>query len=317
MKKILIYGLGQVFNTYKIIFENEIALGAKIVGYSDKMIKKVQPFFGPDEISNLVIDEVVVTCNSYEEIREELVAKQVTCNIVHYWKYLHDNWNIDLRAVKFLDKTFIDDLIMCRKILGRAPKNFVEIGANFAQDAVLVKKVFGIRDEDIYVFEPHPDIMDVIKKKYNFNFFQNAVSCFNGEANFHMCKIDKLVNNGMSSLKDSSRYNEDYKTVKVNAVTMEEMINRKEVIEAIDLVKIDVEGNTYEVLKGFGDKIRKVKIIQCEGDYFPLWEGEVLFGDIFTFLWEEGFRMVNFHITDDKRETDSLWVNNDILNNCE
>lgn len=49
-------------------------------------------------------------------------------------------------------------------------------------------------------------------------------------------------------------------------------------------------------------------MIQCEGDYHPYWEGEILFDRIFELLWQNGFRMISFQITDDYKETESLWL---------
>lgn len=304
MDKIAIYGLGGNFRKYKELFTSERCMGGEIVAYSDREQKNIEKFVNPKELLAMDLDVIVVTCEKYEEVKNELNDERTN----YFVDYFFEKWNVDRRAVKFLDPTFVDNLILVKNLLGNV-KNFVEIGANFAQDAVLAQRVFGLDDKNVYIFEPHPQIMKTIKQKYEYNFYEKAASDSSGKALFNMCDIDLIINNGMSSLKDSKElYDNRYSKVEVDVVRMEEMIDLNILPGELDFVKIDVEGATYEVLKGFGNKLRSIKMIQCEGDYHPYWEGEILFDRIFELLWQNGFRMISFQITDDYKETESLWL---------
>ena len=57
-----------------------------------------------------------------------------------------------------------------------------------------------------------------------------------------------------------------------------------------DLVKIDVEGLTYEVLESFGDNLRKIKMIHTEAEYSEVWEGQKLYSDLCDLLTKQGFK---------------------------
>lgn len=60
-------------------------------------------------------------------------------------------------------------------------------------------------------------------------------------------------------------------------------------IEGIDFLKIDVEGFEFNVIKGFGDKIENVKIIQFE--YGGCWiDSGIKLQDVIWYLEEKGFK---------------------------
>lgn len=316
MKKdrLVIYGCGENYKKYRRILESEVAMGGTIMGYSDRMVNNVKKYISPDEIEQYNVDKVIVTCGNYEEVVSYLrLEMMVDVEIVSLRDHLHKEWGVDRRAVKFLDTSFIKDIELVENNIGKI-SNFVEIGANFAQDATTIKHMCGINDDDIYVFEAHPVIFEEIKNRYHYHAYPQAVSNYSGHSRFYICDLENVNNNGMSSLRYSDDlYNEHYHEVTVETVRMDEMIEKNLVPEEIDFLKIDVEGNTYEVLEGMGDKIRSIKAIQCEGDYYRYWDEEILFDKIFQYLWEHNFRMVRFQITADNKESDSLWIRGDQL----
>ena len=83
-------------------------------------------------------------------------------------------------------------------------------------------------------------------------------------------------------------------------------------IDSVDFVKIDVEGCTYEVLEGFGERIRDVKCIQLEAEHVELFEGQRLFDEISSLLCKNNFVMAHFELLDGK-QSDSLWIQKNYL----
>ena len=80
-------------------------------------------------------------------------------------------------------------------------------------------------------------------------------------------------------------------------------------IKHIDILKIDVEGATYEVLEGFGNELNMVKSIQLEAELQPLWPDAVLWNDIKIFLEKNNFTC--FWTQDIiGLQIDSVWINN-------
>ena len=186
-------------------------------------------------------------------------------------------------------------------------RTIMEIGANYAQDAEVLKEEFFVNDNAIWVFEAHPEICQAIEKIHRFNAYNCAVTNYNGMAKFHVCDIES-VNTGISSLRVNSQYST--KEVEVPAIRMDKFIEEKG-IQEIGFLKIDVEGCSWEVLDGFGDKIRIAKVIHVESEHLQSWEGEKLWDDIYDKLAQNGFEMMLFErkVT----QSDSFWVRKDLV----
>lgn len=190
------------------------------------------------------------------------------------------------------------------------PSNVFEIGANYAQDAEYLRKRFGLKESDVYVFEPHSAIIKAIRKLYNFNSYDFAISNHNGRAVFHAIDIanNEYKNSGISSLKKGlTTDSRNFIDIDVEVVRMDAFIQKNK-IEAIDFLKLDVEGANYEVLEGFGSELSRVKSIQVEGEYLPYWEGQKLYWDIEQLLRQNDFELVDFLLSADGVQSDSFWV---------
>lgn len=203
---------------------------------------------------------------------------------------------------------FYVDLV--NKFCNFKPKNIFEIGANYAQDAEYLRKSFEISEKDVYVFEPHPQIFSEIKKQYDFNIYDLAVSNVRGKTVFHAIDItnNEYKNSGISSLRDGLKTNKhNFIDIEAELIRMDDFI-QKEQIETVDFLKLDVEGMNYEVLEGFGDRLPYVKAIQTEGEYLQYWEGQKLFRDIEEILLKNNFKLVSFILSGDGIQSDSFWV---------
>jgi FkbM family methyltransferase len=60
-------------------------------------------------------------------------------------------------------------------------------------------------------------------------------------------------------------------------------------VPAPDVIKIDVQGYEYEVLKGFGDLLNDCIAIELEAHFYELYEKQHLFGDLVKLLMEHNF----------------------------
>lgn len=191
-----------------------------------------------------------------------------------------------------------------------SPKNVFEIGANMAQDAEALREGFGLEPRDVWVFEPHPGLYDFIKKEYNFNAFDLAVSNKNGKMTMNLIDPSMNSNSGISSLRVHRDVPQDnFKKSTVKTIRMETFIRDKE-ISSIDFLKLDVEGYNFEVLEGFGESIDLIQSLHVEAEHYDHWKGEKLWGDIRNFL-EPHFELVFFerHFT----QSDSFWIKKDYI----
>jgi FkbM family methyltransferase len=97
-----------------------------------------------------------------------------------------------------------------------------------------------------FAFEPIPELFDALKKKYNGNVsvHQIALSDRPGVTSFHHV----LSNPAYSVIrKRSYQQKENIRKIEVPKAKLDDLLPKN---TTIDLIKIDVEGAEYEVLKG-------------------------------------------------------------------
>jgi len=138
---------------------------------------------------------------------------------------------------------------------------FVDIGANEGFFTVQAAKIVGPFGRVLAV-EPQGRLQEVIRKNLELNGLTNvtliksAVSDQPGEAELH---ISPSTNTGSTGLSQSTRYRVPQEVVPVNTL---EAILAKAGIQAVDLMKMDIEGFEYEAITG-AEKLLKEKRIQA------------------------------------------------------
>lgn len=192
-------------------------------------------------------------------------------------------------------------------------KNFFEIGANYCQDSYFSFKFLNLNKDNIYCFEPVPFIYDEIKN-LGFNIYPIAISNFDGESLININEdLNSFDNSGLSSLKTSKLSNiSTKKSTLVKCIRMDSFIKENK-INTIDFVKIDVEGNDFEVIEGFGDKISIVKAIQVETSNLSIFEDEKTINEIFNYLISRNFVLAKYNLSINNIQGDALFVNKNFL----
>ncbi len=191
------------------------------------------------------------------------------------------------------------------------PQNVLEIGSRDGDDAYKLKEYFNIPDSRTYVVEPHPKCITLIKEKYpNIKLHEHAVSVSNGTARFNAVITSDLGTLGMSSLASRTDNAILENWIEVSTITGKSLL---ELIgeEEYDLVKIDVEGYSYEVLKSFEDQIRKIKIMHLEVEHYPFWVDQKLYGEVAELLTSNGFEecyRFDYNYTPEQVQSDVIWV---------
>ena len=82
-------------------------------------------------------------------------------------------------------------------------------------------------------------------------------------------------------------------------------------IQKFDFIKLDVEGCSYEVLEGFGTRLKDVKAIHLEAEDDVVWEGQKLFSDIQKLLTANNFEMMYFKKF--WKQSDSIWIQKEYI----
>ena len=133
--------------------------------------------------------------------------------------------------------------------------------------------LIGNKKYKIYLF----DINKKVKKYISYllrlkNIYYNevALSNKNGKANYNYNKFFEAAGSSLSSLvKNDATWNftrklvllsrKEFVTYKVHTITLDSFI-KKNKIKSIDILKIDIEGSEYELLKGAKNTLNKNKI---------------------------------------------------------
>jgi FkbM family methyltransferase len=142
-----------------------------------------------------------------------------------------------------------------------------EVGSRDGKDATeLARRIY--RGEQswfwtkstVVALEPNPDQVKIIKANYpEIEVLEVAASNFKGSAPFMVYHGDDGAV-GSSSLDLHWKYDLEGHQITVDCDTLANLIGD----DQIDIMKIDTEGHSVEVLEGLGDKLKQVKVFHIE-----------------------------------------------------
>ena len=168
----------------------------------------------------------------------------------------------------------------------------VEVGSRDGHDAVeLGRRISrGVTDESLWgvlCLEPNPAQAQVIKENYPFvHVMEVAASDVNGDADFIVYKGDE-GDVGSSSLDLNWKAGAlEGDVIKVKTIRLDSIIT----YEDVDIMKIDTEGYSLQVLHGLGDKIRNTKVYHIETE---TWTGSTQ--KVKDLMADNGFKLYDEH----------------------
>ena len=181
----------------------------------------------------------------------------------------------------------------------------IDVGAHHGESIRFFKKNFSINK--IYAFEPNIDNFKILKEKIkdikNVEFFNTAIGNKKGLINFtnhYDSESSTIVKiNQKSNYFKKKNFYLDFFNNKKNRIknsqvkidTLENLIKIDE-FKFIDLIKIDTEGNDFNVIKGLGNLITKVRFIYFEHHFHDMLLKEYKFNDVDNFLKSKNFKKV-------------------------
>jgi FkbM family methyltransferase len=207
---------------------------------------------------------------------------------------------LEINMQQFVDitkKYFKDDEI----------KNIMEIGSLHGKDSLFFKTCFP--NSNVYCIEGLPDNYEKYLKNLSEIIPINiVVADYDGKIEYYKKNI-----NGLHGIRNrGNEYGSEILLLKCKTIkTICDDYN----IPNIDLVKIDVEGATYEILFSMSDIINNIKIMHIETESYPFFENQKLHKDVVNFLTKKGFSMVDMtSVTiNGQQQHDSVWINNNFL----
>lgn len=185
---------------------------------------------------------------------------------------------------------------------------FVDIGANIGQHSMYVASIVGTSGS-VHTFEPIPAIHGQLEKSVHSNHFENIVHT-------HNCAIGEIETTESlyvsKNVGGSSLVNDD-NTVETISVHIKNGDKELSNVSRIDVIKIDVEGYEYEVLKGIQGTLHKhmpIIFMEFSGNFYHM-QGKGNGEKILKLLREHGYSL--FDIEDSmKKITDDVSFNESI-----
>ena len=192
------------------------------------------------------------------------------------------------------------------------PVTFMEIGSRDGHDTKAVADYWNLAPDNCYIIEAYPALCDRIKAQYpQFNTFRFAASNEVGIVEFNAIPLSHNENTiGVSSMLN--RGDMPYEKITVQANTMSNFLGEIGLL-GVDLIKIDVEGFTQEVLDGFGDKLQNIKALQIETEKTQSWENQKVHDEIVQFMESKGFTLLSKYDAWTS-QYDCLFINNKASN---
>lgn len=199
------------------------------------------------------------------------------------------------------------------KYFGPKATTVIEIGSRDGKDAYYLYSM--LNAHKVYTFEANPVCHKLINKTYpEFHNISGAVSNFSGRGEFNAVDSLNMDMVGTSSLRDRNDdwYDDKANKITVNIDTMHNYIINNNITPPFDVVKIDVEGCSYEVIEGFGVFINAVKVLHVENETIAFWEDQKLAADVGELLTSLGF-IKDYEEWFGENSVDEVWVNGNLI----
>lgn len=199
------------------------------------------------------------------------------------------------------------------KYFGEQARTVIEIGSRDGHDAAYLAAK--LKAHRVYTFEANPYCYKVINLNYpEFRNIYGAVSNFTGQADFNVVESSNWDEVGTSSLRDrtDSWYQGKSRKIVVDVDTMHNYIIDHNIVPPFDVVKIDVEGCSYEVVEGFQYFLKDVKVFHIENETFQYWSNQKLASDVSALLESNGF-IKDHEEKFGENSVDEVWVNGSLI----
>lgn len=176
---------------------------------------------------------------------------------------------------------------------GKVEKPVVwEVGSRDGRDGVeLAKRIYNGHPDwfwsnaTIVCFEPNPMQADIIRSEYpEAIVHQLAASDRNGKAPFVVYEGDEGAVGSSSLRLDWKEHDHPQHTITVKTARLDKLIGDQK----IDIMKIDCEGHSPEVLDGIGDKLGQIRLLHIETER---WTDSNI--KVKAFMQTKGFTLVD------------------------
>ena len=171
-------------------------------------------------------------------------------------------------------------------------KTIIDVGANEGQFSDRIRILFP--DAFIHAFEPLPIVFQTLEKNFENDQKFKAYNLGLGENKEELELYENEYSPSSSFLKLTASMADNFenaiktKKVTVFADRMDQLFSSQKIDSPL-LIKIDVQGFEDKVISGGTGTLQKAQVIICELSFVGLYEGQLLFGDLYEKFKELGF----------------------------
>ena len=210
---------------------------------------------------------------------------------------------------------WLEPLVSYYKIyFGDTAENIFDIGTRDGDDANFLKQE--LNTTNVYAIEARPQAAKLTKEKYpDFMVFETAVSDFSGETEFYEIVSEDADYVGSSSIYNNKfeRPEYPYNVIKLPVITMNKLIEKNNLSDVIfDIVKVDIEGFTFQLLCGMHNYIKNVKMFHLETEKWPTHTTHRNSTEVANVMKSHGFILVAKQYQWGEDIEDQIWVNGDL-----
>jgi FkbM family methyltransferase len=172
----------------------------------------------------------------------------------------------------------------------------------------ILQKLLG---QNIYAIDANPIAVEQIKERHpEFNTFFTAVSEYDGTTEFTQIVSEDKDHAGSSSIENYSFFEEArYNTITVPITRMDTFIVANNLKKTIfDIVKVDIEGYSYEFIMGMGKYLQHVKLFHLETEMFHRHDGHKNNNMVIDLMTSHGFLLCETTYQWEGIQ-DQIWIN--------
>jgi len=195
--------------------------------------------------------------------------------------------------------------ILAGTMPGHTVRTVFDVGARDCEESRQFALAFP--EARVYAFECNPATLPKCRAhaacEPRIVLTESAVSNTAGTTTFYPIDQERTVtgaadgNPGASSLfRATGHYREEkyvQDEIEVGTLRLDAFMQERS-IDSVDVLWMDVQGAEALVLEGLGERLRDVRCLHIEVEFFEIYAGQALFDDVDPILRERGFQLLGF-----------------------
>jgi FkbM family methyltransferase len=184
-----------------------------------------------------------------------------------------------------------------------------DCGTRDGADAAYIQS--RLQAKQVYAIDANPLAIEKTRRLHpELTVIETALSDYSGEATFTQIIADREDYEGSSSFIAMTYPAAKYQKITVQVKTMIELLTELGLQDSVlDVVKVDLEGFTYEFLIGMGKSVQNTKVFHLETETFARHAGHRDSLAIQEFMTDAGFELKDVSYEWGPTIEDQIWVN--------